>query len=64
MTDREYVIRACQMKRLDLLKPTKGNPGVVAYDMRNKNAHGVYPCIIEANNWQEARKQIDAHFKQ
>jgi hypothetical protein len=59
MNDRDYVIRACQMKKLDLIKPKRGLPGVIVYDF---NVKPVAPCVVDAANWKVAREQINAYF--
>ena len=63
MTAREYVIRAAQIKGLDLIKPKKGNPGIIAYDMNKRNAAGVFPCVIDAQTWAEAQTQINKYYR-
>jgi len=62
MTDREYVIRACEMGGIDLIKPTKRSPGIVAHDYTRK-VSGVHPSVIDAQTWKQARGQIDAYFR-
>ena len=51
MNDRQYVIRAAQMQGLSLMKPKKGVPGILAYDYNNKDARGLFPCVINATSW-------------
>lgn len=63
MTNAQYVIRAAQIKGLSLIKPIKGNPGVLAYDFNKKDARGVFPCVIDAQTWAEARQQIDTFYR-
>lgn len=63
MTAQQYVIRAAQMKGLSLIKPTRGNPGILAYDYNKKNAAGVFPCVIDAKTWAEAQTQINNYFR-
>ena len=62
MTDAKYVVRTAQLKGLSLIKPTKSNPGILAYDFTKKNDRGVFPCVIDANNWQQARSQINHYY--
>jgi hypothetical protein len=62
MTDRDYVIRACEMGGINLLKPTKRCPGILATDW-NRKVSGVHPCAIDAQTWKQARGQIDAYFR-
>jgi hypothetical protein len=62
MTDRDYVIRACEMLALDLLKPTRAAPGITAYDFGRKDK-GIHPCVIDAQTWKQARGQIDAYSR-
>ena len=63
MTNAQYVTRAAQLKGLSLIKPTKGNPGILAYDFSKKDARGVFPCVIDANNWEQARSQVTNHYR-
>jgi len=63
MTDKQYVIRAAQIKGLSLLKPTKGDKGIVAHDFNKKDARGIYPCVIDALTWAEARAQINKFYQ-
>jgi len=63
MTDREYTIRAAQLKGLSLVKPTKGNPGILAHDFKTKDARGLFPCVIDAQTWAQARAQINNYFR-
>ncbi len=63
VTDKDYVVRVADMKRLDLMKPTRACPGVLVYDMRNKDARGVYPCVIDAKTWTEAKEQLIAYYR-
>ena len=62
MTDREYALRAAQIKGLTVSKPTKRSPEIIAYDFNNKNERGIYPCVIYAKTWAEARAQINAFY--
>lgn len=62
MTDKDYVIRACELKAIDLIKPTKKSPRIVAINW-NWKVSGVHPCVIDADTWSEARAQIDAYFR-
>lgn len=59
MTDKQYTIRAAQLKGLSIIKPTKGNPGILALNFNIKPA----PCVIDAQTWAEARTQINNYFK-
>jgi hypothetical protein len=63
MTDKQYTIRAAQLKGLSLIKPTKGNPGILAHNFNQKDARGVFPCVIDAPTWAEARKQITNFYR-
>lgn len=63
MNARQYVIRAAQLKGLSLIKPTKGNPGILALNFNQKNEQGVYPCVIDAQTWAEAQKQINNYYR-
>jgi hypothetical protein len=63
MTNAQYVARSAQLKGLSLIKPTKGSPGILAYDFNKKDARGVFPCVIDANNWEQARAQIINFYK-
>ena len=62
MTDRDYVIRTCEIGGIDLIKPTKRAPGIVATDYTRK-VGGVYRSVIDAQTWKQARGQIDAYFR-
>jgi hypothetical protein len=62
MTDKQYVIRAAQIKGLDLLKPTKSVPEIYAVDYNNKDRSGCYKNVIDAKTWTEARQQIDKYY--
>ena len=55
MTPRTYVIRACQMLKIELVKPTKGCPGILGTHWHN----GFGSHVIDANTWEEAKKQVD-----
>jgi hypothetical protein len=59
MTNAQYVARAAKLNGLSLVKPTKGNPGIIAYDLNNRNERGVFPCVIDADSWEQARAQIN-----
>ena len=63
MTDKQYVVRAAQLKGLSLLRPTKGSPGILATDYNNKDARGLFPCVIDASNWEQARAQFNAFYR-
>lgn len=63
MTAQQYVTRSAQLKGLSLIKPTKGNPGILALDFNKKDARGVYPCVIDAPTWAEAQKQITNYYR-
>ncbi len=63
MTNQQYVVRSAQLKGLSLIKPTKGNPGILAYNFKTKDANGVFPCVIDAQTWAEARTQITKAYR-
>lgn len=63
MTNAQYVTRAAQLKGLSLIKPTKGNPGILAYNFNSKGPNGVFPCVIDAQTWAEARTQITNYYR-
>jgi hypothetical protein len=63
MTNAQYVTRAAQLKGLSLIKPTKGNPGILAYDFTKKDARGVFPCVIDAQTWEQARSQVTNYYR-
>jgi hypothetical protein len=63
MTNQQFVIRSAQLKGLSLIKPTKGNPGILAYNFNKKDASGVFPCVIDATTWAEAQKQITNYYR-
>lgn len=54
MTDRQFVIRACQLKGIALIPPSKGSPGILGTIWSN----GVGRHVIDATTWAEARKQL------
>ena len=60
MTARQYVLRAAQIKGLDLIKPTRGNPGILGYTV---NGDKLGACVIDAQTWAQAREQINNFFK-
>lgn len=62
MTDREYTIGAAKMKGLSLVLPKRGAPEILAYDFKKKNAQGVFPCVIDALTWADARKQLNNFY--
>lgn len=62
MTNQQYVVRAAQLKGLSLIKPTKGNPGILAYNFNTKT-NGIHPCVIDAQTWAEARTQITNYYR-
>ena len=55
MTPRAYVIRACQMLKVELVKPTKGCPGILGTHYVNGFGHNV----IDAQTWAEAKTQLE-----
>ena len=59
MTDRQYVTRACQIKGIDLIAPTRKSPGILGTHWVN----GFGRNVIDAQTWSEARKQIDLYFR-
>ena len=63
MTDKQYVVRAAQLKGLSLIKPTKGNSGILATDYNKKYGRGLFPCVIDAANWEQARSQFNAFYR-
>jgi hypothetical protein len=63
MTAQQYVVRSAQLKGLSLIKPTKGNPGILAFNYSQKDSRGVYPCVIDATTWAEAQKQITNYYR-
>lgn len=56
MTDRQYVIRAAKMMKLTLIVPTRGCPGILAHDWST----GFGKSVIDAQNWADARAQLNA----
>ncbi len=63
MTNQQYVCQAAKIKGLSLVKPTRNNPGIVAYDFSNKDDRGVFPCVIDASDWAQARLQINQFYR-
>lgn len=55
MTDRQYVIRACKMARVDLISPTRGNPGILGTYWNN----GFGSNVIDAGTWAVAKEQLN-----
>ena len=55
MTDRQYVIRACQMARVDLIPATRDNPGILGTHWYN----GFGSNVIDAQNWADAKEQLN-----
>jgi methionine salvage enolase-phosphatase E1 len=55
-TARSYVIRAAQIKGIALIKPTRGNPGILGTVWKD----GFGSHVIDAATWAEARTQINA----
>ncbi|MER2626207.1 MAG: hypothetical protein ABTS22_20010 [Accumulibacter sp.] len=62
MTNAQYVTQACKIKGLSLSKPTKAAPEIVAYDFQKKDSRGVFPCVIDAISWAQAREQINSYY--
>ena len=63
MTNAQYVARAAQLKGLSLIKPTKGNPGILAYDFNKRDSRGLFPCVVDASSWGQARSQITNYYR-
>ena len=63
MTNAQYVSRAAKLKGLSIIKPTNGNPGILAYDFTKKDSSGVFPCVIDAQTWDQARSQITNFYR-
>ena len=59
MTDKQYVIRAAKTMKVDLIAPTRGCPGILAY----ANENNFNKCIVDSMTWAEARTQINAFAK-
>lgn len=60
MTSKEYVVRAANVLNLDLIAPTRGNPGVLAY----ANINSFNKCVVDALTWADARAQINVFAQQ
>jgi hypothetical protein len=58
MNDRQYVIRAAQLKGLAICKQTKQDKGILVHDWSS----GFGRCIVDAVTWADARKQLIAAF--
>lgn len=54
MTDKQYVIRACQLRGVDLFQPTRKAPGILG--MKDNQ------YVIDCAKWSEAREQINKFF--
>jgi hypothetical protein len=64
MTDKDYVIRAAEIKNLTLNLPKKGVHGIYCIDYNKKDKRGLYPCVIDAQTWKESRAQLDSHYRE
>lgn len=62
MTDLQYVTRCCEIKNLSLTKPKKGSPDILVHNWNNKNLNGIFPCIVDAKTWADAKAQINAFY--
>ncbi len=62
MTNQQYVCQAAKIQGLSLIKPTRINPGIIAYDFSKKDDRGVFPCVIDAADWAQARQQINMFY--
>lgn len=56
MTDKQYVLRAAKMIKVEVIAPTRGNPGIVGTDWNAKGKN-----VIDAQTWSEARTQLNAY---
>ena len=54
MSNQQYVIRSCQMAKLSLCKPFRGNPGILIHDYST----GFGKVVADAATWKEAREQL------
>lgn len=59
-TDRQYVERAAQMMGVNLMPPTKKAPGILGMHW----VKGFGYCVVDAETWADARKQIDTYAHQ
>ena len=55
-TSREFVIRSCQLKGLDLVKPTKASPEILVMAWSG----GFGRVVVDAKTWAEASSQLRA----
>ena len=60
MNDKQYVVRAAKMMKLDLFPATRSNKDILAYAKIN----GFNKCVVDAQNWQQAREQINKFAQQ
>lgn len=60
MTDRQYVIRACQMLGVDLIMPTRAAPDILGVHWVNGYGH----VVIDARKWSQAREQLRVYQHQ
>jgi hypothetical protein len=60
MSDKDYVIRAAKQMKVDLIKPTRGCPGIIGTDWTS----GFGKSVIDAQDWSEARKQLNTFAQQ
>ena len=57
MTDRQYVVRAAQLRGYALSAPTRRAPGILVMDW--SSGRGV--VVVDAATWSDARVQINAY---
>lgn len=55
MTDRQYTIRAAQIKGIALVMPTKGCKVILGMKYENDFCK----VVVESTDWATARKQIN-----
>ena len=57
MTDKQYVVRAAQLRGYALSAPTRKAPDILVMDW--SSGKGV--VVVDATNWNDARVQINAY---
>lgn len=62
ITDRQYVIRACQIKGVDLLSPKKNSPEIIGTFWADKDGREFGYTVIDALTWLDAKRQINEFF--
>jgi hypothetical protein len=59
MTDRQYVIRAAQLKGVSIIPATRQAPDILGM----VDVGSTYKIVVDAKNWAEAREQINKFYR-